>query len=84
MAIPVQYPEYEVVSLIFCLLLLVKSVHLFFTMYSHYKVSDGLLDPSERTDLSNLINNKFKGANNMIQSYKPKFDNRLAKIGFGL
>jgi len=84
MAIPVEYPEYEVVSLIFCLLLLVKSVHLFFTMYSYYKVSEGLLDPTERTDLSNLINNKLKGATNMIDSYKPPFDNRLAKIGFGL
>ena len=84
MAIPTEYPEYEVVSLMIFLLIIIKLIHIFFTTYSHYKVSNGLLDPSDRSDMSQILNSKLKGAQNIINKYTPPLDNRFAKIGFGL
>jgi hypothetical protein len=84
MAIPIEYPQYEVVSLMVCLLIIIKLIHLFFTIYSHYKVSNGLLDPSQRSDVSDILTSKLKGAQNILNKYTPPIDIRFAKIGFGL
>lgn len=84
MAIPIEYPQYEVVSLMVCLLIIIKLIHLFFTIYSHYKVSNGLLDPSQRSDVSDILTSKLKGAQNILNKYTPPMDIRFAKIGFGL
>jgi hypothetical protein len=84
MAVPIEYPAYEVVSLMICLLVIIKIIHIFFTTYSHYKVTNGLLDPSQRSDVSQILNSKLKGAQNIINKYTPALDNRFAKIGFGL
>ncbi len=84
MAIPTEYPQYEVISLMFFILIIVKLVHLFFTTYSHYKVSNGLLDPIDRSNVSQILNNKIKIAQDVLNKYTPPLDNRFAKIGFDL
>jgi len=84
MAVLIEYPEYEVVSLMVCLLIVIKLIHIFCTTYSHYKITNGLLDPSERSDVSQILSNKLRGAQNVLNKYIPPIDARFAKIGFGL
>ena len=84
MAVPIEYPEYEVVSLMIFLLIIIKLIHIFFTTYSHYAITNGLLDPSERNDVSQILTSKLRVAQNVLNKYTPPIDIRFAKIGFGL
>ena len=84
MAIPIEYSEYEVVSLMVSLLIIIKLIHIFCTTYIHYEITNGLLDPSERVDVSQMLTSQLKGAQNVLDKYIPPIDTRFAKIGFGL